>query len=167
MVSDGSFNSIEDFNGTAGIISGSATGGSGGSGTSVGGYYIWNAYSPADNNGSITFPNHNSAVASLDPNAIDDGGYALYINQYDSSGNDQSSILDDLVGNSGTLTLTQGSNSVTYSFTSTAFGHGGSYSDQYYWDPTQESSPANGIVVTSPASSDFIALDPITITVTI
>lgn len=167
MVSDGSFNILEDFNGTAGIISGSTeASGGGGGGTSVGGFYLLANYTDASNNGNITFPNHGSGTYSLDPNALDDGGYALYINKYDSSGTDQSSVLGDLVGRSGTLTFTQGSNSVTYSFTSTAFSTGGRYTNQYYWDPTYESSPANGLVVTSAASSNFNTNDPITITIT-
>lgn len=165
MVSDSKFNIIEDLVGTAAIISGSNLGGSTPSG--IDGFYLQADYNPANNNGDITFPNHNVGNYTLDPNAIDDGGYALYINQYDSSGTDQSTTLDNLVGNSGTLTLTQGSNSVTYSFTSTAFGHGGSYSNQYYWDPDMEGSPSDGITVTSAASSDFNTTESITITITI
>ena len=171
MVSDGSYNIIEDFTGTAGIISGStvASGGGGVSGD-IGGFYLQVSYSPADNNGDITFPDHNASNYTLNPNTMDDGGlyggYALYINQYDSSGTDKSSYLDSLIGRSGTLTLIQGSNSVTYSFTTSAFSYGGSYSNQYWWDPMMESSPWNGITVTSPASSNFNTTDPISITIT-
>ena len=166
MVSDSSFNILEDFAGTAGIISGSDLGGGGGGGLSTGDYLLLAAYSPANSNGSITFPNHDANTFTLDPNSLDDGGHALYINQYDSSGNDQSSVLNNLIGNSGTLTLTQGSNSVTYSFTSDAFSDT-DVTGQYTWDPTMEASPANGLVVTSPASGNFDTSTAITITVTI
>lgn len=171
MVSDGSFNILEDFNGTAGIISGStqASGGGGVSGD-IGGFYLRAVYSSADNNGDITFPDHTTGNYTLNPNTMDDGGlyggYALYINKYDSSGTDKSSYLDSLIGRSGTLTLIQGSNSVTYSFRSSAFSYGGSYSNQYYWDPEMEGSPSNGITVISPASSNFNTTDPISITIT-
>ena len=167
MVSDGSFNILEDFAGTAGIISGSDLGGGGGGGgLSTGQYLLLASYTPANSNGSITFPNHSANNFTLDPNSLDDGGRALYINQYDSLGNDQSSVLNNLIGNSGTLTLTQGSNSVTYSFTSDAFSDT-DVTGQYSWDPDMEASPANGLVVTSPASGNFDTTTPITITVTI
>ena len=167
MASDSSFNILQDFAGTAAIISGSDLGGGGGGGgLSTGQYLLLASYTPANTNGSITFPNHGEEDYSLTPNALDDGGYALYINQYDSLGNDQSSVLNNLIGNSGTLTLTQGSNSVTYSFTSDAFSNT-DVPGQYTWDPEMEASPANGLVVTSPASGDFDTTTPITITETI
>jgi hypothetical protein len=137
-----------------------------GGGSSTGDYYLLASYSPADNNGEITFPNHNATNYSLNPNTVGQSGYAIYINQFDSTNNDMVTILDQLLGRSGTLTLTQGSNSVTYSFTDNAFSYGGGYNFQYWWDDGMESSPSGAITVTSAASGNFNNVDPITITIT-
>ena len=139
--------------------------GSGGGGT-TGNYFLLASYAPADNNGQITFPNHNAGTFSLNPNLVGQSGYALYINGFDTNGNSMATILNGLIGNSGTLTLTQGANSVTYSFTNGAFFNGGYGGDQYYWDDEYESSPPGSLVLTSPASGDFNTTSPITITVT-
>lgn len=136
-----------------------------GGGSSTGNYNLLNAYQPAGTNGSITFPNHNTSSPSLNPNLVGQSGYAIYINQFDLSGADQSSVLDDLIGRSGTLTLTQGSNVVVYSFANNAFGYGGSYSNQYWWDNQFNSSPLGTITVTTSASGNFNTTDPIVISV--
>jgi len=142
--------------------------GSGGGGV-TGNYNLLNLYEPANANGSITFPNSND-VASNDPNIVGlNPGNGIYINKFDLIGTDQSSVLDLLIGRSGTLTLTQGSNSVTYSFTDTAFNFtsGAPYSNQYWWDNYHNGpqSPLGTLVVTSPSPSNFNYVDPITITV--
>ncbi len=144
-------------------------GATGGTGASTGNYILLNQYSPANSNGSITFPN-SSDVASNDPNIVGlNPGNGIYINKFDLASADQSSVLDLLIGRSGTLTLTQGSNSVTYSFTSTAFNFtpNAPYANQYWWDNYHNGaqSPLGTITVTSAASSDFNYVDPITITV--
>jgi len=138
-------------------------------GVTTGDYLLLNSYSPALTNGSITFPDANLDNFSLDPNLIGQTGYEIYINQFDSLGNDMSTTLDLLIGRSGTFTLTQGVNSVTYSFTSDAFTYGSPYSNQYWWgdihNPVQ--SPPNTIVlISSPSPSDCDSATPITITVT-
>ena len=143
--------------------------GSGGGGTSSGNYVLLNVYSPASSNGQITFPSNSGP--SNDPNTVGlNPGNGIYINKYDSNSIDSSSILDLLIGRSGTLTLTQGSNSVTYTFTSTAFNFTTSnpYANQYWWDNFHNGgqSPLNTLTVTSPASSNFNYVDPIVITVT-
>jgi hypothetical protein len=113
----------------------------------------------------MTFPNHNTGTASSNPNLIGQSGYAIYINQYDLTGADQSSTLGNLIGRSGTLKLTQGVNSVIYSFASNAFGYEGGYSNQYWWDDQFNGSPLGTITVTQFASGNFNFIDPITITV--
>jgi len=135
-----------------------------GGGTPISGnWFLIEQYSPADNNGDITFPDHNTTSPSLNPNLIGQSGYAIYINGNDSEGNYKVPELNGLVGSSGTLTLTQGSNSVTYSFSDTAFNTLG---NQFYWDDVQEGSPLNAITVVSAASGDFNTTTPITITIT-
>lgn len=141
----------------------------GGGGGVTGNYSLLNLYSPANANGSITFPNSGDA-ASNDPNIVGlNPGNGIYINKFDLLGNDQSSVLDLLLGRSGTLTLTQGSNSVTYSFTSTAFNYTSSapYANQYWWDNYHNGSqsPLGTLTVTSAAASNFNYVDPISITV--
>ena len=94
----------------------------------------------------------------------------ILIQIYDSIGVDQSSVLNSLVGRSGTLTLTQGVNSVTYSFASNAFSYvttpsGPTYPNQYFWDNQFGGSPTGTISVTSPSGSNFNNLDLITVTV--
>lgn len=139
---------------------------SGGGGGTTGDYLLLYSYSPADNPGDITFPNHNIGQFQVNPNLVGQPGYAIYINRDDSSSTNQSAILDKLIGLSGTLTLTQGPASVTYSFTNDAFSYGGGYGTQYYWDDTMEGSPSGAINVTSPSEYDFDPVQPITITVT-
>lgn len=141
----------------------------GATGATSGNYNLLNLYSPANSNGSITFPN-SSDVASNDPNIVGlNPGNGIYINKFDLSGNDQSSVLDSLLGRSGTLILTQGVNSVTYSFTSTAFNYSssGPYTNQYWWDNYHNGaqSPLGTLTVTSSSPSNFNYTDAITITV--
>ena len=145
----------------------SYVGSTGGTGASTGNYQLLAQYSPAGTNGSITFPNHGAIPPtwSLNPNLVGQSGYAIYINANDLSGNSQTSVLDNLLSRNGTLTLTQGVNSVVYSFTSTAFGFGGGYANQYWWDNQFNGSPLNTITVVTPASGDFNTADTITITV--
>ena len=137
-----------------------------GGGATTGDYFLLAQYNSASNDGDITFPNHNAETYSLNPNLIGQAGYAIYINRRDSLGGDMLPILVDLIGNSGTLTLTQGINSVTYSFTSTAFSTG-SPVGEYYWDDVYEGGTVGDITVVSAASGDFDTTNPITITVTI
>lgn len=148
----------------------SYVGSTGGTGASTGNYTLTSSYLPASANGQISFPNHNAAAPYTNPNLLGQPGYAFYINQYDSIGADQSSVLNSLVGRSGTLILTQGVNSVTYSFASNAFSYatgpsGPSYPNQYFWDNQFGGSPTGTISVTSPSGSNFNNSDLITVTV--
>jgi hypothetical protein len=136
-------------------------------------YYLFDTYSSADNPGEIKFPDHANGVGDLNPNNVGQSGDTLtqiYINALDSIGTDSSNDFLQLVGNSGTLTLTQGSNSVTYGFTDQAFefsqyGNGGSY--ELYADNFYENSLLGSITVISPASGNFNTYDPINITYSI
>jgi hypothetical protein len=138
-----------------------------GGGSSTGNYLLINTYAPANGNGDLSFPNHNSNTVNQNPNLVGQSGYAIYINGNDSTGTDQRTVLDQLVGRSGTLQLTQGAISVTYSFTSSAFTYNSAapYPNQYSWDNQFNGSPTGAITVTSSASGNFNFVDPITITV--
>lgn len=138
-----------------------------GGGASTGNYLLINNYAPANGNGDLSLPNHNASSPNPNPNLVGQSGYAIYINGNDSSGTDQRTVLDQLVGRSGTLQLTQGPISVTYSFTSSAFTYyaGAPYANQYAWDNQFNGSPTGAIVVTSAALGTFNYVDPITITV--
>ena len=72
-----------------------------------------------------------------------------------------------MVGNSGTLTFTQGSNSVTYSFTAASFILNPYATSNTIAFDTMLGSVPNSFVVTSPATGDFNTVDPITIQVSI
>jgi len=133
-------------------------------------WYLFNAFAPAELNGAITFPNHLLSEGSLDPNQVGvvDGEVQIYINIFDQAGVDNSAELLQLVDNYGNLTLTQGTNSVTYYFIPGAFntltfpGATNLFADNVYG-----TSPFGSISVVSPASGPFNETDPISITVSI
>lgn len=139
---------------------------------------VWNItdiYGPPSN-GLFNIPNFCIDESLLDPNQagqINPGASCvpaenynqLYISLYDSNGV-YSNELASMVGNSGTLTFTQGSNSVTYSFTAGSFILNANGFDVVAFDTTLSSVPGS-LVVTSPATGDFNTIDPITIQVTI
>ena len=157
----------------------------GGSNFQLGDYQLSALYNPANNPGDIVFPAHLLSAAGpgyggSNPNLVgtEDATHShqLYINSNDANENDQSSILDQLIGNSGILILTQGSNSVTYSFGSQAFKTDTFGPTQaYYYDSEFAGAPGSPIppaplgslTVISPASSNFNTIDPITITIII
>jgi len=116
-------------------------------------------YAPAFDPGWITFPNHIDGQPNLNPNLIGTGGYELYINLQDLNSN-LTSYLNLLVGNNGILTLVQGSNSVTYSFTNQAFT---SALGIVSYDDAFGISPLGSLTVVSPAASDFNTKDCISI----
>jgi len=135
-----------------------------------GGYYLNASYTPAPNNGEITIPLHdtNPGNGGLDFNVIDGTtGDAIYINQYDSSGNNNYTYLNDLIGNHTHLTFTQGSYHITFDCTNQAWQHAGApqYVNQFYHDPTFESAPQNSMSIVSTSGQPFNSIDPITITV--
>ena len=158
----------------------------GGGGGTLGDYLLSTQYSPAPIDGYISFPAHPvvggaGGQSVTNPNLVgtNDGEYEyqLYINSRDSLGNDSSVKLNQLIGNSGTLTLTQGSDSVTYTFTNRAFQTG--YPDQvgqepvYFYDSKfiangeSEAAPLGAVSVLTPSVDHFNTVDPITITITL
>ena len=145
----------------------------GGGGSPIPGqWFLLAQYSPAFINGSITFPNHQIGDFDLDPNHVgqtDNSTYntQIYINKFDSVGNNEASLLDQLVGVAGTLTLTQGGNSVTYTFTNQAFANSANGGINEYSDTQYGSAPRGSITVSSPAVGNFNTIDPIAISFTI
>lgn len=154
----------------------------GGGSYQTGDYALALLYAPAPNNGTITFPAHpilggNPGLANDDPNLVgtDDATYSyqIYINTNDLTGVSQSSILNQLAGNSGQLTLTQNSDYVTYAFTADAFRAGGYNGSVVYYDSkfrdnvNDELSPLGSLTVIRGSEAPFNTEDPITITVTI
>jgi hypothetical protein len=134
---------------------------------------ITDIYGPPSN-GLFNIPNVCISESLLDPNQagqINPGASCvpaenynqLYISLYDSNGV-YSNELASMVGNSGTLTFTQGSNSVTYSFTAGSFILNANGFDVVAFDTTLSSVPGS-LVVTSPATGNFNMVDPITITI--
>ena len=123
------------------------------------GWYLRSNYPDAPNNGDITFPDFTTGVATFNPNNVGNGDVAMIINRYDISGNP---TIPDLTGltnnlNTGTLTLSQGSNTIVYSFNLFSFiVTGGLNQIQIYY-----------ISIDSPASGDFNTIDPINVSVTI
>lgn len=125
-------------------------------------------------NGLFNIPNLCISETLLDPNQaglINPGASCveienynqLYISLYDSNGV-YSNELASMAGNSGTLTFTQGSNSVTYSFTAGSFILNAYSSNIVAFDTILGSVPGS-LVVTSPATGNFNMVDPITITI--
>ena len=125
---------------------------------------VLNVYEPPFDQGFITFPNHIDGAVNLNPNLIGQPGYELYINNLDINGNNQVSFLNLLVGNSGYITLIQGTTTVTYGFTEEAFG---AFEDFVYYDDTFEGSTPGSLQVVSPAVRDFNTTDCITVLVNI
>ena len=125
-------------------------------------YYLQASYDDAHENGWITFPNHIINDYTLNPNHIGESGFALYINYRDINGNDNSTVLNYLIGQSGYIELTQNNNSVRMSFNDQAFIYNGN--NEYYYDNFY-GSPLNAINVIKPSNTDFNTTDPITITI--
>jgi len=149
----------------------------------TGDYKLSTQYAPAPNNGDITFPAHpvvpGPGISITNPNLVgttdSNSSYQLYFNPYDVNGNDRSSVLNNLIGKDGTLTLTQGSNFIVYSFTYQAFVNAaiGPQNSAYFYDsqfgsggPSMGTSPLGSLTVITPAVADFNTNDPISISIT-
>ncbi len=133
-------------------------------------WFFLDAYEPPFTQGLLDFPDHLNMESSLNPNLVGQTGGStlvqLYINIYNSDNQLQNS-LQYLPGNSGTLTLTQGANSVTYSFTSQAFAIDSEFfTNIVYYDNTFGDSPVDSISVISPSVGNFDTFLPILISVT-
>jgi uncharacterized protein (TIGR02145 family) len=133
-------------------------------------WFLYNVFAPAELNGAITFPDKDLSEGSLDPNQVGavEGAVQLYINTNTQDGVDNSAELLQLVGNYGNLTLTQGTNSVTYYFIPGAFDTItlGSFTNVYF-DSVNGTTPFGTISVVSPASGPFNETEPISITVSV
>ena len=140
-----------------------------GSATIISGtWLLTDVYAPPFSNGLIVFPNHLIAHASLDPNEVGLStpvlATMLYINNRNQAGTIQQALID-LAGRAGTLTLTQGVNTVTYGFTANAFKSIG-YGHTVYFDWLFGTSTLGTLTVLSPSAGDFDTTTPITITIT-
>ena len=143
-------------------------------GSPLGSYYLVDNYNPAIANGTITFPNHAAGHGDLNPNHVgitNIQGYLtqIYINRYDSNNVDRSDSFYLLAGNSGTLTLRQGSNSITYAFTDQAFTYSGEGSPfiNLFYDSEFGSSTNGSLTIVSAASGPFNTNDPIDLSYTV
>ena len=139
-----------------------------GAGAGIGLYTLINNYRPANNNGEITLPDHSFGIPSLNFNDVDPAnGVAIYINLYDSNGNDNTTYLSNLIGNHTHLTFTQGPYHITFDCTNQAWEIIGTYGPQIYHDTVQENAPANSMSIISTSGYTFNDVDPITISITI
>jgi hypothetical protein len=136
-------------------------------------WYITDIFAPPGNsffnilnlciNESLLDPNQAGQINPIATCVEIENYNQLYISLYDSNGV-YSNELASMAGNSGTLTFTQGSNSVTYSFTAGSFLLNPFGFDLVVFDTILGSVPGS-LVVTSPATGDFNMVDPITITI--
>jgi hypothetical protein len=151
---------------------------SGGGSYVTGDYKLSLVYAPAPMNGDITFPAHPilggaPGNTNNDPNLVgtEDGvySYQLYINGNDLTGTSQLTTLNNLVGNSGQITLTQGMDYVRYNFTSDAFKIGEYGANVVYYDSRFGASPSpiGSLTVDRGSEAAFNVNDPITISITI
>jgi len=128
----------------------------------TGNYFLYENYTNAQFDGWITFPNHIDEMPNNDASLIGQSGYAIYIKRYDTNGTDYSSILDSLIGQSGNITLIQGSNYATLAFDSSAFIYS---NDEYFYDNVMAGGIPGAITLTTLSSLPFNYNDPITIAV--
>lgn len=139
--------------------------------TVPGEWFLYDTYSPAENNGSITFPNHADNVGDLNPNDVGqvDGDTLtqIYINPFNAAGDIQIEALSQLVGTNGQLILTQGANSVTYGYTSQAFEVFTEELSNIFADNAFGDSVPGSITILDAALEDFNTVDPITIQIKI
>ena len=134
----------------------------------IGGYYLVANYAPANNPGQITIPYHDNNTWTLDFNLVNENtGNAIYINKFDSSNNDNSTFLNQLVGNHTHLTFTQGTYHITFDCTNQAWQNTSYGGTQVYHDPTYESAPQNSITIISTSGVAFNDVDPVEISIQI
>lgn len=128
-------------------------------------WYLSDSYSPPIINGTIVFPDHMNSVTVLDPNLVGQvlptSSVMLYINSNNFAG-DAQSLLGDMAGRNGRITLTQGNNIVTYSFTSAAIVDTGI---MVYHDWLFGTSTAGTLTIADASANDFNTTDPITISI--
>lgn len=132
-----------------------------------GNYQLTTEYRPAINNGEIIIPDHPNNTYSLDFNIVG-GTYqaAIYINLKDILGNDNSSYLNQLIGNHTHLTFSQGDYHITFDCEATAWESpiSGVYC---FYDPNFGAAPDNSVNMISTSDVAFNTTEPITITIVI
>lgn len=135
----------------------------------VGNYYLVAAYRPANNQGEITIPKHDNTTFSLDFNDVNENtGNAIYINKYDSNGNDNSTYLNQLIGNHTHLSFSQNNYHITFDCLSTAWEtNNGGYVNQVLHDPSFENAPQNSISIISTSGTAYNTNDPVEISIQI
>ena len=134
----------------------------------LGNYYLYEIYEPAAGAGSITFPDHLNMVGSLNPNEIGQTGGStstqIYINELDSASTDNTTYLQQLIGNHTRLTLSQGSNFIVLDCNEFAFSYG---MGMFVADNAEGSGVEGSITIVTPATGNFNTVDPIMITITV
>jgi hypothetical protein len=97
-------------------------------------------FQPAWTYGVISWPMNSgdggSSYGTDNPNEIlVNNSAGMYISKFDSLGTDQSSLLNTLVNNYGTITFTEGLNNVTFGFVPGSFlvGTSGETANSYFW----------------------------------
>jgi len=125
-------------------------------------------YAPAWFDGTIMFPSTQgyNDVGLLDLSQVLTQG-SIYINKFDSAGNDQSDLLGSAYHRAGTITFTQGNSNITFAFQNDSFEEGnfGFGTDALYWDPSGSGQPADVTIVSSnhPVFTDGLVQITITI----
>lgn len=116
-------------------------------------------YQPAWTYGIISWPMNSgdggSNYGTDNPNEIlVNNSAGIYISKFDSSGTDQSSLLNRLVNNYGTITFTEGLNNVTFGFVPGSFlpPTTGFTENSYFWSLIGPSSEPIHISATSNTS---------------
>jgi hypothetical protein len=138
-----------------------------------GNYYVWAAYTSANNHGEITIPLHttNPGHGSLDFNDVSNtNANAIYISAYDTMGTDNTTYLNDLIGKHTHLTFTQGSYHITFDCTNQAWEYNANYGGhgpQFYYDAHEEGAAPGSVMIISTSGQAFNNVDPITISITV
>jgi hypothetical protein len=108
-------------------------------------------YQPAWTNGVLSLPVLDGAnIGDNNPNDVTNGPVGIYINALDAAGNGQY-MLQNLLNQSGTLLLKQGSNQITYTYSSGSFQAGTEYGlGEIGWDPS-----SGPLTITSTSNTTF------------
>ena len=133
-----------------------------------GDYYLIADYRPAMFNGDITVVDHPNTSFSLDFNIVGGTyGAGIYINKNDKLANDNSTYLNQLVGNHTHITFSQGTYHITFDCEATAWETGNYGGTSIYYDPTMENAPDNSVSIVSTSGQPFNDVDPIGILIEI
>jgi hypothetical protein len=124
-------------------------------------------FNPATQPGTITFPNQSTLLGESDPNLIIEDA-SLYINFVDANSEDNSSILESLTTNSGTIRLSQGNYHIEFGFTPGVFAIVNMGIDiGVYSDPYINVGATGTLSLVSTSGTTFNDVDPIIVTISI